>query len=115
MENNIYFRVQDFKKESLGYKMYTLTLEKTTYYEKDEIKKAIKHFKKRKSNNITMCCVEYLENAPYVKIIECSGIRHLVDIAYYKYNGTIIDFSKEHNEEIKECLDFYDFDIRYYI
>ena len=81
----------------------------------DEIKKAIKHYKKRKANQIIMTCVEYLENAPYVKTTDCFGERHLVDIEYEEYDGTIIDFSKEHSERIKECIDFYDFAVRCYI
>ena len=116
MENKIYFIVQDVKKINCGYKTYINSVEKSTVYEEEEIKKAIKHYLKRKSNEIIMCCVEFFDKAPYTKTTEDFGKRNLVDIEYdNEYNGTIIDFSKDHNERIKECIDFYDLGIRYYI
>lgn len=104
MENKIYFKVQDVKQVSCGYKTYTRTIEKVTYYEEDEIKKAIKHFKKRKANDIIMCCVEYLDKAPYTKTTEDFGERHYIGVMDKEYDGTV-----------RECIDFYDFSVRHYI
>ena len=104
MKTKIYFTVQDVKRVNCGYKTYTKNVEKVTYYEKDEINKAIKHFLKRKSNDIIMTRVTYLDKAPYVKEKNSFGERHYVSPWDKDYDGTV-----------KECIDFYEFDIRYYI
>jgi hypothetical protein len=100
MENKIYFKVQDVTRVNCGYKTYTRTVEKVTCYEKDEIKKAIKHFKKRKANDIIMCCVEYLEHAPYVKVTDCFGEEV---------------FGEYEDGHFKKYIEFNEFDVKYEI
>ena len=104
MKNKIYFTVQDVKKVNCGYKTYTRNVEKVTFYEENEINKAIKHFLKRKSNDIIMTRVTYLDKAPYVEKETSFGKRHYVSCIDKEYDGTV-----------KECIDFYEFDVRYYI
>lgn len=73
MENKIYFTVQDVKRENLGYGTYNEKIIGVTHYKEEDIKKALKHYKKRKANQIFMNSVEYLEDAPYVKTVSDSG------------------------------------------
>lgn len=116
MENKIYFTVQDVKRVNIGYETYSVTVEKITYYEEGEINKAIKHFLKRKSNDIIMTRVTYLDKAPYVKTEDSFGKRHYVDCLDDDYEGTVINYSDNNcDKQIKECIDFYEFDVRYYI
>lgn len=100
MENKIYFTVQDVKRINCGYKTYTRHVEKVTYYEEDEINKAIKHFLKRKSNDIIMTRVTYLDKAPYVKEETSFGERRYGDYV---------------NDHFEEYVEFDEFDVKYEI
>jgi hypothetical protein len=100
MENKVYFTVQDIKKIPLGHKMYTHEILKATLYTEDELQKAIRHYQKRKSNQIIMTRVKYLDRAPYVK--------------------ETIDFGEEvwgeyENGHFKKYIVFYKFDVKYEI
>lgn len=100
MESKIYFTVQDVKRVNCGYKTYTENVEKVTYYEENEIKKAIKHFLKRKSNDIIMTRVTYLDKAPYVEEENSFG-----EMKYGEYV----------NDHFEKYVEFNEFDVKYYI
>ena len=67
MEIKIYFEVQEIKKENCGNKTYITTISNRKNYHQDEVKKALFHYKKKKSNKIIMHCIEYLDDIPYIK------------------------------------------------
>lgn len=100
MEKKIYFTVQDVKKVNCGYKTYTQNIESQTYYREEEIKKAIKHYKKRKANEIIMTCIEYLDDVPYVKETDCFGEEV---------------FGEYENGHFKKYIEFDEFDVKYEI
>ena len=73
MENKIYFKVHDRIRENCGYGTYSHKVLNTSFYKENEIEKALKHYKKRKANNICMCRVEYLDDVPYAEVTHCFG------------------------------------------
>lgn len=80
MEKKIYFVVQDRVRKNIGYKTYEETCIDRTYYREDEIKKAIKHYKKRKANKIIMHYIEYFDDVPYVNDEWCFGDEYYKDV-----------------------------------
>ena len=99
MENKFYFTVQDVKKTSIGYKTYETRILDSTRYKMEELQKAIKHYKKRKANNIIMNRVKYLDDMPYVELTHCFGEERM------EYNSG----------EVKTYICFDEFDVRYEI
>ena len=73
MENKIYFTVQDNRRINIGDKTYVERNENITHYKEEDVKKAIRHFRKRKANDIIMHRIEYLDDVPYVKDSWCFG------------------------------------------
>ena len=66
-QQHIYFTVQDVERKNVGYKTHTHTVTGTTNYKEEDFKKAVKHFKKRKYNDIIMHKVTILDDMPYAK------------------------------------------------
>lgn len=99
MENKFYFTVQDVKKTSIGYKTYEMRILDSTRYKTEELQKAIKHYKKRKSNSIIMNRVKYLDDMPYVELTNCFGEKR----------------TECKNGEVKAYICFDEFDVRYEI
>lgn len=99
MENKFYFTVQDVKKTSIGYKTYEMRILDSTRYKTEELQKAIKHYKKRKSNSIIMNRVKYLDDMPYVELTNCFGEKR----------------TECKNGEVKTYIYFDEFDVKYEI
>lgn len=99
MENKFYFTVQDVKKTSIGYKTYEMRILDLTRYKTEELQKAIKHYKKRKSNSIIMNRVKYLDDMPYVELTNCFGEKR----------------TECKNGEVKTYICFDEFDVKYEI
>lgn len=100
MEEKIYFTVQEIKKTSCGFGMYAESVTNTTHYEEGEIEKAIKHWKKKKSNKIIMTRVKLLDKAPYIR--KTDGLGEKV-------------FGEHNGEKFDEFIEFQKFDVRYKI
>ena len=100
MEKKIYFKVHDIVRKNIGYKTYEETCTDMTYYREDEVKKAIRHYKKRKANQIVMHCIDYLDDVPYVNDEWCFGEECYKDIV---------------GGGVKKYIVFKDFDVEYEI
>jgi len=94
-EQKIYFKVLEYKVTNLGNRTHTIQNTGNTLYEEADFKKAVKHWKKKKSNVLQKYVVEFIAEPPYVKTISVSK-------ASLKYlgNSTILMFDDKDYAEI---------------
>ena len=94
-EQKVYFKVLEYKVTNLGNRTNTIQNTGNTLYKEADFKKAVKHWKKKKSNVLHKYVVEFIAEPPYVKTVSVSkaSLKHLG-------NSTILMFDNEDYAEI---------------